>query len=305
MRTAKYHHGVDIRINVDGRITTSEEAVVPALDRGFLFGDSVYEVFWWHKGALIQEREHLDRLEASARRLYMEIQASREEIVEAIQTTVRAAGGGPDDDAYVRLVVTRGAGPLGLDFAKTPRQSVVVVAAPANRPSDEDVQRGLRAALVDRLRLSAKALDPAAKTGNYLNNVLALHEAKLAGADDAIMLNARGQVTEATTANVYAIKDGALTTPPTDAGILKGTTRTRILALCEEAGIPAAEATLLPEALRAADEVFLSSSVRGILPVVSIDGQAVGSGAPGPLTLAIRERFEAAADAEAEAAQPA
>lgn len=292
---------METRIYVDGQITPAEQACVPVTDHGFLFGDSVYEVFWWHHGALIQEREHLDRLERSAARLYMEVQFTREELVEAVQATVRATGATVEDDAYVRLVVTRGSGPLGLDFRQVPRRALIIVAAPANRPSAELVERGLHMAFIERLRMSAKALDPSAKTGNYLNNVLALHEARLAGADDAIMLNAAGEVTEATTANVYAIRDGALVTPPLDAGILCGTTRIRILGLCAEADIDAVEETLKPDDLRAADEIFVSSSVKGILPVTSIDGVPVGGGALGPVTRAIRERFEAAAAAEAAA----
>ena len=290
---------METRVYVDGTITPAEEARVPVLDHGFLFGDSVYEVLWWHRGALIQEREHLDRLEASAARLYMDVQIPRPELVEAMQATVAATGATEADDAYVRLILTRGAGPLGLDFRGVPKRSLIIIAAPANRPDDEAFQRGLRVALVDRRRTNVKALDPSAKTGNYLNNVLALHEARLAGADEAIMLNSAGQVAEATTANVYVIRDGRLATPPVEAGILKGTTRTRILELCETLAIDAEETTLTPEDLGHAEEVFLSSSVRGLLPVVQIDGTAVGDGVAGPLTRKLRTAFEAAAEAEA------
>jgi len=290
---------VDTRIYVDGRITPPEEACISVLDHGFLFGDSVYEVLWWHRGTLIQEKDHLDRLEASARRLYMDVQVPRAELVAAMQQTVAAAGAAPDDDAYVRLILTRGSGPLGLDFRGVPKRSVVIVAAPANRPDEATFERGLRVALVDRRRTSVEALDPGAKTGNYLNNVLALHEARMAGADEAIMLNAAGRVAEATTANVYVVTGSALATPPLEAGILRGTTRTRILALCAKHGIVAVEKSLAPEDLRRADEIFLSSSVRGILPVVRIDDAPIGDGAAGPLTRRLREVFEAAAAAEA------
>ena len=292
---------MDTRIYVDGAVTPPDEARIAVLDHGFLFGNSVYEVFWWHRGALIQQKEHLDRLEASARRLYMDVQFSRDELIDAIQQTVAASGATDDEDAYVRLIVTRGAGPLGLDFTKVPRRSLVIVVAPANRPSAEAVERGLRVAVVDRVRMATKALDPRAKTGNYLNNVLALHEARLAGADDAIMLNARGEVTEATTATVSAVRAGRLTTPPLDAGILEGTTRMRILGLCRALGIDVAQTALRPGDLLAADEVFLSSSVKGILPVTAIDGAPVGAGSPGPLTRRIRAAFEAAAAADAAA----
>jgi len=229
----------------------------------------------------------------------MDVQVPRAELVAAMQQTVAAAGAAPDDDAYVRLILTRGSGPLGLDFRGVPKRSVVIVAAPANRPDEATFERGLRVALVDRRRTSVEALDPGAKTGNYLNNVLALHEARMAGADEAIMLNAAGRVAEATTANVYVVTGSALATPPLEAGILRGTTRTRILALCAKHGIVAVEKSLAPEDLRRADEIFLSSSVRGILPVVRIDDAPIGDGAAGPLTRRLREVFEAAAAAEA------
>ena len=296
---------METRIYVDGKITAAGDACVPVLDHGFLFGDSVYEVLWWHHGALIQQREHLDRLERSAARLYMDVQVPRADLVAAMQETVAAAGAGAMDDAYVRLVLTRGSGPLGLDFSRVPRRAVIIIVAPANRPSEEMFEQGVRVAFINRQRTSVKALDPSAKTGKYLNNLLALHEARLADADDAIMLNDRGQIAEATTANVYAAKGGALMTPPLAAGILKGTTRTRILALCAENSIPASEVVITPEQLRGADEVFLSSSVRGILPVVSIDGEAVGDGKAGDLTRRIRGYFEAEAEQEAARARGA
>ena len=290
---------METRIYVDGRITAPEAARISVLDRGFLFGDSVYEVFWWHRGALIQADDHFARLERSAGRLYMELQFTREELAAAVRETVQAAGAGPDDDAYVRLIVTRGSGPLGLDFTAVVKRSLIVIVAPADRPTAERIEQGLRIALIDRQRMSIKALDPSAKTGNYLNNVLALHEAHLAEADDALMLNDDGEVTEATTANVYVIRAGALTTPPMAAGILRGTTRTRILALCADLGILATEQTLEPADVAAADEVFLSSSVRGILPVTAVDGRPIGNGRMGPVTRRIRARFEQAARDEA------
>lgn len=292
---------VRIVVSVNGRIDPPETARVPALDRGFLYGDSVYEVLWWHRGVPVQARDHLDRLRESARRLYMRIDASDEDLLAALRAAVTAAGCGPEDDAYLRLMVTRGEGPLGLHVIDGLRQNVVIVAGPAHRPSAAVRERGLTVALVDRQRISAKALDPGAKTGNYLNNLLALHEAEARGADDAVLLNDRGEVTEGTTSNVYVVADGVVSTPPVDAGILKGTTRTRVLAICGERRIPAEERPLGPADLLSADEVFLSSSVRGVVAVTRIDEAPVGGGRPGPVTRAIHDWFEAAADADAEA----
>jgi branched-chain amino acid aminotransferase len=288
-------------VSVDGKVLRPDEPAIPVMDHGFLFGDSVYEALWWHRGVGIQEDDHLARLEESARLLYMDLQVSREDLSAAIRRTVEAAGVTEREDAYVRIVVTRGVGPMGLDFSRVPRRSVVVIVAQAERPSPEVFERGLSIAVVGRRRNSARALDPAAKTGNYLNNLLALAEAKRAGADDALMLNDSGEVTEASTSNVYVVADGVVRTPPLAAGILRGTTRTRILDLCRRHGIAAREESLAAEDLARAEEVFLSSSVRGVIPVTRVDGRPVGKGVPGPLTRRVHRLFEDAADAEAAA----
>src|SRR5262245_56014848 len=284
---------------VNGRATPPEEAVVPALDRGFLYGDSVYEVIWWHRGTPIQAEEHFARLAESGRRVYLDVPGPASRWRSVIAEAVGASGASADEDAYVRLVVTRGSGPLGLHVGRDLVPNVVAIVAPANRPTPAQWEKGLSIALVGRRRVSARALDPGAKTGNYMNNLLALHEAEAAGADDAVLLNDAGDVTEGTTSNVYVVSGGRVVTPPLDAGILKGTTRTRVLALCRAGGIAAEERRLAPDALVAADEVFLSSSVRGVIPVTRIDGRPVGSGRPGPVTTRVHRLFERAADDEA------
>jgi branched-chain amino acid aminotransferase len=294
---------VEARVYVDGRIGAPADARISVLDHGFLFGDSVYEVLWWHRGVPIQEADHLDRLEESARRVYLDLQATREDLSEIVRTTVASTGATDDEDVYVRLIVTRGVGPVGIDFARVPKRSIVVIAAPAERPPPDAWERGLRLAVVERRRTPSEALDPGAKTGNYLNSVLALAEAKRQGADDAVMLNEHGDVAEATTSNVYAVVGGGVTTPPMSAGILRGTTRTRILGLCARAGIPAAERPLRRADLRVADEVFLSSSVRGVVAATEVDGARVGDGRPGPVTRRVHRLFEDAADQEAAAAR--
>ena len=284
---------------VNGRTTSPEEATVPALDRGFLFGDSVYEVLWGHGGVLVQATEHFARLRASARRIHFEVPGDDALWTRRIEAVAAGAGATVDDELYLRLVITRGAGPLGLAVAAGLTPTYVIVVAPAHRPSPDERRRGLRARVADRLRVSARALDPGAKTGNYMNNLLALHEAKRAGADDAILLNDAGDVTEATTSNVYLVVDGRVVTPALDAGILEGTTRSRILALLRAEGRPIEERRVGAAELRRATEVFLSSSVRGVLPVVMLDGAPVGTGALGPVAAHVIASFEAAADREA------
>lgn len=287
-------------VNVDGRILDAERATLPVLDHGFLFGDSVYEVLWWHRGVLVQAADHWERLEASARRVYMDLQHDRAALEAAVRATVQAAGLAPGEDAWVRVIVTRGVGPLGLDPEPVPRRGLVVIVAPAHRPTAEGFERGVHLRIVERRRTSPRALDPRVKTGNYLNNVLALTEARRAGADDALLLNERGEVAEATTSNVYLVAAGALSTPEVLAGILEGTTRRRLLLLCAQAGIPAREGRIEPAELARADELFLSSSVRGVMPVTRLDGRAVGDGRPGAVTHRLKTLLDAAADAEAD-----
>ena len=289
-------------VAVNGRLSSPEEAVVPALDRGFLYGDSVYEVLWWHRGVLVQAGEHFARLRESGRRIYLDVPEGDARWHAAIDPVVAACGCGHDEDVYVRLVVTRGVGPLGLPVGEGLVPTVVVYVAPAHRPTEAERRQGLSALCVDRLRNDARALDPGAKTGNYMNNLLALHEARARGGDDALLFNAAGELTEATTSNVYLVTRGALVTPPLAAGILEGTTRRRILSLCRAAAIPVAERTVRPADLPQADEIFLSSSVRGVVAVSRLDGRPVGSGTRGPVTERIHRLFEAAADAEAVAA---
>lgn len=288
-------------VSVNGRSSSPEEAVVPALDRGFLFGDSVYEVLWWHRGALVQAAEHFARLRESGRRIYLDVPGDDATWTARIEALGREAGVEPADDVYVRLVVTRGAGPLGLAIGRGLEPTWVLVVADAHRPTPAERARGLSARVGDRLRVSSRALDPGAKTGNYMNNLLALHEARRAGADDAILLNDAGDVTEATTSNVYVVADGGVVTPPLDAGILEGTTRRRVLALCAANGLRAVEGRVSAAQLRRAAEIFVSSSVRGVLPVVRLDGEPVGAGALGTVTARVISWFEAAADADADA----
>ena len=184
-------------VSVNGRASAPEDAVVPALDRGFLYGDSVYEVLWWHRGAPVQADDHMARLRESARRIYMEVPGPDGRYLDEIRRTLAAAGCGPSDEVYVRLVVTRGVTPLGLRFEGTTAPTVVVIVAEAHRPTPRSGRRASRSRSSTGCASRARALDPAAKTGNYMNNLLALHEANQRGSDDAVLLNDRGEVTEA------------------------------------------------------------------------------------------------------------
>lgn len=280
----------DGAISVNGVISTVAEARIPAMDHGFLYGDSVYEVVRTFEGRPVAVQEHLDRLRASAAQIYFEIPWSDAELRAAMATTVRATA---LTECYVRIVITRGPGPMSLlpDGCTQPTQVIYVL--PLNTPSPEAVAQGIAVSVPDRLRNDPGALAPSAKTGNYLNNLLALVEAKKSGGADAILVAAGGHVTEATTANVFWAKDGALFTPSLASGILPGITRSKLLPALRAAGFEVNEGRFPVAQLHDADEVFLTGSVKGVMPVVRIGDAIVGDGRPGPITLRIVELNDA------------
>jgi branched-chain amino acid aminotransferase len=288
-------------VSIDGRIVPPEEATVSVFDHGFLFGDSVYEVVRTRRGVPVTLDEHLRRLEGSAARIYLDLPWGRADLAARVREAVRAAG---NPESYVRVVVTRGKGEISLlpDSCGSPLLLVVVKPLPVPPPSV--ARDGIAVAVTSRLRNDRRALDPSAKTGNYLNNLLALVEARRAGAEDAILLNAAGMVAEATTSNVFAVRGGRARTPSLECGILAGITRDLLLREMARAGIPVEEGDLPEAALRGADEVFLTSTVRGIAPVARLDGKPVGDGRPGPVARRVAALYEEALDRLAAAEPP-
>jgi branched-chain amino acid aminotransferase len=263
--------------NVDGFISPAADARIPVLDRGFLFGDSCYEVLQTVGDVPFGWPEHWARLEASASAMLMRLDLEPAIVARRVAATLAAAGGG---DRYVRIVVTRGtseAPNIDLDYAKSPPRWVVLV-----RPLASISGKPTQLAIVQRLRTDRRALDPAVKSGNYLNNVLALAEAKAQGATDCLMLNNHGFVTEASTANLFARIDGVWCTPPLEDGILAGVTRSLLLNFLAQCGERTAERHLTPQDLRRAQELFLSSTLKDISPVTHLDGRALHGGGPGP-----------------------
>lgn len=282
--------------NVDGLLTPEADARIPVLDRGFLFGDSIYEVVRTAGGVPFAWPEHWARLQASAAALRLPLDLDEASIARRVAATLAAAGPG---DQYVRLIVTRGAGDapnIDLQYASGKPCWVVMV-----RPLPDNSGKPAKLATIPRRRNDRRALDPAAKSGNYLNNVLGLAEAKALGATDCVMLNAEGFVTEASTSNLFARVGGAWCTPPLDAGILAGVTRSLLLALLPQLGERVVERNLTAAELRAADELFLSSTLRDIGPVTHLDGRALHGGGSGPLVARLlaqwREQFAARLDA--------
>jgi branched-chain amino acid aminotransferase len=280
---------MSIRVHVDGHICLPEDAKISVFDRGFLYGDSVYETIGTVRGRLFALSDHLDRLERSAARLALRL-PPREAIEQAILATVAAAG---NAESRVRVMVTRGDGRLDLDPASAGEPRLVVIAGPLGGPTPEMYDRGVAVAIVSVTRNLPGAIDPAIKSGNYLNNVLALSEARRRpGVHEAILLSAGGSVAEGASSNVFAVEQGRLLTPALSVGILEGITRGKVIDLARAAGLECREVEFLaPDQLRAAEEIFLTSAARAVLPVTEIDGRPVGDGRPGPVTRRMIELY--------------
>ena len=255
-------------INVDGAITLMADATIPVMDRGFLYGDSVYEVFRTYKGIPVFMADHFERLENSAALIRMTISQSREELIQEIRRTVQATGAKSKQDIYVRYQITRGAGPVDLypDPDLETRYVIIVSTLPSRKP--EYYSRGMDMAIPSVRRNPENALDPNIKGGNYLNNILAITEARQLGADDCIILNREGFVTEAANSNVWFVINGQLITPAT--GNLKGLTKMHIHRALREATISSQEVDIQVNELYDATECFVTSATRDVMPCASL-----------------------------------
>lgn len=274
-----------VKVFIDGQIYDEHEARVSVFDRGFLYGDSVYEVARTSGGRPVDYERHIERLERSAAAIWLPC-PGREILADAVRRTLAAAG---NDESYIRVVLTRGAGAIGLDVALAEHALLIVIVRPLALPDAELYERGASLRIVQVRRTSREAVDPGVKSGNYLNNILALAEARRRGAYEGVMLSAEGAVAEGSTSNVFVVKDETISTPATAVGLLAGITRHRVIELAGEAGIEVREGQLHPDELRQADEVFITSSIRGILPISRVDD--VDIPAPGPVTETIVERY--------------
>lgn len=284
-----------VYLSTAGRSLDPAEATVSVFDRGFLYGDSVYETLRTAGGHAIEMTRHLERLHRSAAGIGLNIPFSGDEIRAAVRVTCVDSG---NPDSYIRIIVTRGTGPIALDPRMSTAPLLVVLVQPLALPDPRTYAAGLRVRIVEITKISARALDPSLKTGNYLNSIQALRQAADGAAEDAILCNPAGHVAEGASSNVFMVKDGALFTPSLATGLLEGITRALVLAMARELGLRAEEATILPDELRAADEVFLTSSIRGPMPVTVLDGAPMGAG-PGPITRRIMQRYAAYIDSVA------
>jgi len=266
---------------IDGKTMRGTMATVPVLDRGFLYGDSVYEVIRTYGGRPFAVSEHLDRLQRSARRLHIDL-PERAWLEDQVDRTIAES---KNPESYCRIIVTRGSGPITLDPTRAEKPMTVILVKELESFDRWMYEEGISLYVPDIRRNPPSALDPAIKSGNYLNSVLALGEARRAGYDDALLLGTDGVVTESTSANVFAYykKENTFCTPALAAGILEGVTRGLLLKLAKQAGIDCRECDLSLEELLVADEVMLSGTLKEVMPVAEIGGERIGDGNPGPV----------------------
>jgi branched-chain amino acid aminotransferase len=274
--------------SVNGHITPLEDARVPVLDHGFVFGDSVYEVVRTYGGRPFETGRHFRRLRASADRLGIAIVLSDAEILARVRALLDRAGAA---ESYVRIVVTRGVGDSSYDFDAVVGPTVVMIQKELAPVSEESYSHGVRVSAVDVRRNHPKSLDPAMKSSNLLNNIMALRQAQERGAEEAVLLNLDGFVAEGSSTNVFAVKSGTLGTPPLSAGILGGITRAVVIELAAAQGIPFTEADLKLDDLLGADEAFLSSTTREVMPIRQVDEALISDGRPGPISVRLLEAF--------------
>jgi branched-chain amino acid aminotransferase len=293
-----------IQANTNGRLHPASEPSISPLNRGFLYGDAIYEVWRTYDGIIFAWEEHWSRLRASARSLHMKLEITPEQILSEIRRTVgayRSAVSGAGE-IYIRLQVTRGAGAIGLDIALADRSDFVLLVQPCPEIPPQKLAGGMRLSTALSLRRNpVESLDPAWKTGNYLNNLMCLREARSRGADEVVILNLAGEITECAVSNIGFVREGGLVTPPLSAGILGGITRLLLLnGIAAAAGIAAKERAIRPADMASMDECFLMSTTKDIVPVGEIDGVSFEVG-PDSVTSRLKAAFAKAAKSYASA----
>ena len=277
------------KVYINGKLYPKDEAKISVFDHGLLYGDGVFEGIRCYNGNIFKLSEHIDRLYDSAKAISMEIQLARNELKDAVINTLKANN---LKDSYIRLIVTRGVGRLGLNPFICAESQVIIITDFIQLYSKELYEKGLDAIIVPTIRNHSDALNPNVKSLNYLNNILAKIECINAGATEGIMLNKDGYVAEGTGDNIFIVKDNEIVTPPTTAGILIGITRNVVIELANEAGMTVKEEQLTRDDLYNADECFLTGTAAEIIPVVNLDGRKIASGKPGKVTLGLLKKYQ-------------
>lgn len=275
-------------VSVNGRITRADDAVVPVFDHGFLYGEGVYETLRTYARRPFLFDRHMARLRRSAGMIALDVPGSDEAMLAAMDRTAAEI---PDGELYIRILVTRGVGELTYKLEATPAATVVIIVKPLPGFPATNYTQGIRLATVSVRRNHPSTLDPMIKSNNLMNTALAMQQAYRAGADEALIENLDGHVSECSQCNVFAVRGGAILTPPLTDGLLPGITRQVVLEVAQAAGLDAREAVLTVADIATADEVFVTSTTREITPVASLDGQPIGTGTPGPITRQVMRLF--------------
>ncbi len=277
-----------LKVSINGELFDKEDAKISVYDHGLLYGDGVFEGMRSYGGRVFRLEEHLTRLWASAKAIWLDIPIAREELGRQIHGLLKTNG---ISDGYVRLVVTRGAGTLGLDPNRTSNPQIIIIADHITLYPKEFYENGLEIVTASTIRNHSAALSPRIKSLNYLNNILAKIEGLRAGCIEALMLNHKGEVAECTGDNIFLVRQGSVYTPPLDAGILDGITRQTVITLAREEGLTVHEAAMTKYDVYTADECFLTGSAAEIIPVVKVDDRVIGEGKPGPVTRDLTRLF--------------
>ncbi len=279
---------MSLKVWINGKLYDKENAKVSVYDHGLLYGDGVFEGIRSYSGNVFRLQRHLDRLWDSAKAIWLAIPISKEEMGRAIESTLKANG---IQDGYIRVVVTRGAGTLGLDPNRCSDPQVIIITDRIALYPEELYQKGLEIITVSTVRNHPAALSPRIKSLNYLNNILAKIEGLQAGCIEALMLNHKGEIAECTGDNIFLVRNGRLLTPPNEAGILEGITREAVIELATNAGIEVREVPLTKHDVYIAEECFLTGTAAEVVPVVKVDSRSIGDGAPGPITRRLIDQF--------------
>jgi len=276
-------------VYVNGRISPANEAVIPVYDHGFVYGEGVYETLrTYHAVPFLYDR-HIRRLRQSARHLDLDVPFDDETLLGWIRDTIAAAGAA--QEWYIRILLTRGIGELSYDIKATPAPSLVIIVKPNEQPPERIDRDGIRIALVDILRNHPGSVNPIIKSNNLLNNALAMQAAYRRGAEEALMCNYRGELSECSQSNFFMIRNGVALTPASAAGLLEGVTRAFLFEVGQDAGVEVRDEVLYPKDLDTADEAFITSTTRELSPVTRIDERTIGNGRPGPITLKLLEGY--------------
>ena len=281
-------------VNVNGRVFDEAHAVISVFDHGFLYGEGVYETLRTFNGQPFLFDRHMQRLRNSAGMLKLPVPLTSEEMAARCRETMKAAGlgDGPTNEAYIRILLTRGVGELSYDLDACPVASIIIIVKPHVDPPASDYEQGVKIALVDIVRNHPGSVNPLIKSNNLLNNALAMQEAARRGAYEGVMRNYKRELTECTTSNLFVVHGDSVLTPPLDAGLLPGITRAFVFEVGADIGISVREAVLKDDDLLHADEVFFTSTTRGVMPATCVDDRVIGSGAPGPLTRALGAAYD-------------